>query len=284
MRILSLALLIAAVSVIPGPVGAQDEQQEQDEAPEATELRELAQSGQLRNLQPLLGDEQTLQTYARAVARLNHSKEGRKKEWMFFDRIVQGPMQDFIRRLPPEQWTYVSFIEEHRRIVYGAYGNGIVGNITQSFGNVFLPEKDRIHIKCYERADQLISHVHGVNFQRLQGTSGRWSDETVTANQGRLNEHTAACFTFRGSGAPMDLIADPWANVMLPAESWWRNVDPKYAERLAANGASARGWCGENYRAVMDDMDQQYKKVGGDGRARLEKLRNSLGGLGSPSQ
>lgn len=271
----TFCLVLLTVALRPAPAAAAPE------TPEAQEFRNLARGGAFKALPALLTDDDALRAYAAAVARLNRSPAARRQEWESFDALVDGPMREVARRLPPQEWPYLNNVEWHRKNVQGI-GNGPVGNALQNYGNLVTAQDRQIHVKCFERAERLISDVHGAEaayHPPKPHTMSPWDDEVITAKQKSWFQHSAACFTYRGGGAPVEFVADAWKDLMLPAEEWWRRIDPEFHDRMARGGAARDGWCGAVYRSVTNDEDKRAEESASRAKAAQEKARARMGAI-----
>ncbi len=211
---------------------------------------------------------------------------GYKHEWLLFNSLLAGGRKDpggslirsEIAKLPPEQWYYVIRVEDHRRILV-SMGGGIYGNFTEGLGNMVRPEKDRMRtMKCFEQADTLIRNTAPVkDTGRPRGIFNAWSALPVTARFRRLSEHTAPCFHFEGRNGPVEIVADSWADTLLPARAWWENNDPDALRELS----SGRGVCGPAYdewdtrriRALIDKEDKAAEQR----KRQLDRLKQFIG-------
>lgn len=195
----------------------------------------------------LNGDPERSQRFANAA--FNH---GFEHEWILFDSLLRGGRKDAdgrliraeLAKLPPEQWYYVIRVEDHRRNL-ADMGGGIYGNFVEGLGNMIRPEKYELHkLKCMEQADTMIANTAPVkDTGRPRGIFNAWSSHPISANLARLNEHTAPCFRFEGRDGPVEIVADSWANTLLPARDWWRDYDGAAFKDLARG----RGFCGQEY-------------------------------------
>ncbi|MCX5790700.1 MAG: hypothetical protein NTY45_00530 [Elusimicrobia bacterium] len=243
-----------------------------------------AHLGELPNLASFLGGSgETGRRFANAAF---NSAGSQQYEWTLFNDLLGGGKGDpggrlirsALARLPPEQWYYVIRLEDQRRILAGM-GGGVYGNFVEGVGNLVRPEKYRMNtMKCFEQAGTLIRNAEPIKGSgRPRGVFNAWSALPVTARFRKLNEHTAPCFRFDGPGGPVEIVADPWANVLVPARAWWGKFDPSVPKALAGRpgvcGPDYDEWDGERARALVEAEDRAAARQ----KAQLDKITNVFG-------
>lgn len=207
-----------------------------------------------------------------------------EQEWRLFDGLLGGGKLDpggalirgEISRLPPEQWYYVIRLEDHRRILV-QLGGGVYGNLIEGSVNMFSPKDAELHVmKCHEQGETLMRNMGPVKSSgRPRSVFQDWSPLLVTAKFQTLREHNAPCFRYAGPEGPVEIVADSWADVLVPARVWWQEYDPAALSQLSGGN----GVCGPSYErwdlarvgALMKKEDEQMKRIE-DAKKRMQSL------------
>lgn len=138
-----------------------------------------------------------------------------------------GKILESISQLPPGELYFVGLLEHERAQIVRENGPGsFTGN---GWGGM----------KCTDRAYLLQERMN----QRLSLFKKRnWTVGKIDANQDGSG-HSSLCATY-GSGALIELMADPWGDMHIPAYQWWGTWDKPAFEKIKAAGAQPAGhWC-----------------------------------------
>lgn len=189
---------------------------------------------------------------------LPDSATARRNMYQGMEMLVRGGKLDKngvnIRRelgkLPGAQWHFVLNLERERRALYDRLGWGPGGNILQNSGGlVGIKVEPRL---CSDRSSKLAAAMAPLEKDRLFRA---WSTEEITANmitvrdsRGLRDElyggvHWAPCFRYDDGRVRVELVADAWANALVPAYTWWYDFDRDTHDYLYRSGG--RDWCGE---------------------------------------
>lgn len=241
-----------------------------------------AKLGQLPNLSRFLqGDEEKGRQFAAAAY---NSPASQDEEWKAFDTLLGGGRLDpggalisgELKKLAPEQWYYVIRLEAQRKILVGL-GGGLFGNFTEGFGNIFRAQEHEMHVmKCHEQGEALMRNMQPVKSSgRPAGVFTGWSSQLVTANFQKLNEHNAPCFNFSGAGEPVEIVADSWGDMIVPARVWWQKYDPSVPSQMGgreACGETYRDWDGARTRALNKQDEERAARY----QNNLKKMRDTF--------
>lgn len=195
-----------------------------------------------------------------ALAFANSSPDDQRQrlaEWRDFEMLLRGGKLDKngalirneVAKLPGTQWHFIVKLERERRALYNKLGWGPGGNIKQNSAQlVGVKVEPRL---CSDRSEKLTAIMAPVEKIHL---FHNWRTEEVTANmisvrdsRGLRDElyggvHWASCFVYEDGGRRVEIVADAWANMLVPAYTWWYNFDRSTHDYLYRAGG--QDWCG----------------------------------------
>lgn len=184
----------------------------------------------------------------------------RLQEWSNLDLMLRGGKLDkggaHIRRemakLPGDQWGFMALVDQERRKIYKKLGWGPGGNLTQGLTEALHCTAANPR-RCYDRTTLLMEAVKGVMERSYPG----WKLQEIIANEvtdkvGMSDQaamlhggtHHSPCFIYESGGGRVEIMADSWANVMVPAYTWWYSFD-KHTHNYIYK-AGGRAWCDES--------------------------------------
>ncbi len=231
--------------------------------------------------------------YTEAVAAFaKTSPENRRErlaEWRDFEMLLRGGKLDSkgalirneLAKLPGEQWHFIVRLERERRALYNKLGWGPGGNIRQNGAELIgVRIEPRL---CSDRSEKLTALMAPVeNMPAFRN----WKTEEITANmisvrdsRGLRDElyggvHWANCFVYNDGSRKVEIVADAWANALVPAYTWWYHFDKGTHEFLYRSGG--RDWCGSE---ILEKAVQAQIRARRTAASPVQKKSSTLNGL-----
>jgi|GEM_PF-7056367 len=229
--------------------------------------------------------------YTEAVADFakasSDNRQARLAEWRDFEMLLRGGKLDKngalirneVAKLPGAQWHFIVKLERERRALYNKLGWGPGGNIRQN-GVEMLGMKIEPRL-CSDRSEKLTALM--VPVEKLPAFRD-WRTEEITANmlsvrdsRGLRDElyggvHWANCFVYSDGSRRVEIVADAWANALVPAYTWWYHFDKGTHDFLYRSGG--RDWCGSEILEKAVQAQMQARRAASQKSATLNSLKN----------
>lgn len=211
------------------------------------------------------------------------------------DKLLRGGKLDkngsHIRRelakVPGAQWHFVVRLERERRALYDKLGWGPGGNIRQNSGAlVGIDVEPRL---CSDRSTKLAATMAPLEKDpRYPG----WRTEELTANMISVSDrrdlrddlyggvHWAPCFVYDDGYTRAEIVADAWANALVPAYTWWYGFDKGTHDYLYKAGG--RDWCGSRIVSEAERAQIKTRRDAAKPAPAAAPRSGTLDGLGGP--